>query len=305
MDNTTSYCLNPRCGLFGKGGPAARLKRYDWQRAGPQFECKACGSVLSASTGTAYAGVRTDLNTYRRGSLAGNGWASPKRKKRMRSILLGANGNRHIKTKGSVHSMKANTIRTHFKPYQILGKRKTTINHAFASVIAPNDAYDEELLAEAIRVLGQDPHDDLMCAYCGQNPAETWDHVVGLVKNQQFSGFGHTLGNLLPCCKSCNSSKGNRNWRAFVIGLIADEESRGAKIAQLESYFARFGGTPISLAEIDALCPDEMSRLRELRQEIYSGMKEADAIAVEIRRKIRESLMQRADHRTADQGSIN
>ena len=58
MDNTTSYCLNPRCGLFGKVGPAARLKRYDWQRAGPWFECKACGSVLSASTGTA-AMVRT------------------------------------------------------------------------------------------------------------------------------------------------------------------------------------------------------------------------------------------------------
>lgn len=70
MDNRTSYCLNPRCGLFGKVGPAAQLKGYDWQRAGPRFECEACGRVLSASTGTAYAGVRTDLNTYRRGARA-------------------------------------------------------------------------------------------------------------------------------------------------------------------------------------------------------------------------------------------
>lgn len=70
MDNGTIYCLNRRCELFGKVGPAAGLKGYDWQRAGPRFECEACGRVLSASTGTAYAGVRTDLNTYRRGARA-------------------------------------------------------------------------------------------------------------------------------------------------------------------------------------------------------------------------------------------
>ena len=70
MDNTTSYCRNSRCVLFGKAGPMAQLRAYDWQRAGPRFECEVCGGVLSASTGTAYAGVRTDLNTYRRGAKA-------------------------------------------------------------------------------------------------------------------------------------------------------------------------------------------------------------------------------------------
>jgi hypothetical protein len=70
MDTGTSYCLNRRCELFGKVGAAARWKGYDWQRTGPRFECEACGRVLSASTGTAYAGVRTDLNTYRRGARA-------------------------------------------------------------------------------------------------------------------------------------------------------------------------------------------------------------------------------------------
>ncbi|MCC7361639.1 MAG: helix-turn-helix domain-containing protein [Anaerolineales bacterium] len=70
MDYTTCCCLNPRCVLFGKVGSAARLKRYDWQRAGPRFQCQACRVVISASTGTAYAGVRTDLNIYRRGAKA-------------------------------------------------------------------------------------------------------------------------------------------------------------------------------------------------------------------------------------------
>src|SRR5512145_397457 len=70
MDYTSCYCRNPRCVLFGQAGPAARLKPYDWQRAGPRLQCAVCGKVFSASMGTAYAGIRTDLNTYRRGAKA-------------------------------------------------------------------------------------------------------------------------------------------------------------------------------------------------------------------------------------------
>jgi 5-methylcytosine-specific restriction endonuclease McrA len=39
------------------------------------------------------------------------------------------------------------------------------------------------------------------CAYC-LNPADTLDHVIPLVR-----GGRHTIGNLLPACRSCNSSK--------------------------------------------------------------------------------------------------
>ena len=51
-------------------GPRARLKRYDWQRAGPRLWCDVCGAVVSASTGTAYAGIRTELSRYLRGATA-------------------------------------------------------------------------------------------------------------------------------------------------------------------------------------------------------------------------------------------
>ena len=70
MEYTTCYCRNPRCCLFGKMSPYAQLKPYDWQRAGPRFQCGACDDVVSASTGTAYVGVRTDLDIYRRGAKA-------------------------------------------------------------------------------------------------------------------------------------------------------------------------------------------------------------------------------------------
>ena len=68
MDLTTCYCMNPQCAMYGKTGPAAQLKIYDWQRACPRFRCMKCRRVFSASTGTAYAGVRTDVTTYRRGA---------------------------------------------------------------------------------------------------------------------------------------------------------------------------------------------------------------------------------------------
>ncbi len=62
------------------------------------------------------------------------------------------------------------------------GKRRTTINHAFASAIAPSDNYDEKNINEALEFLGQNPNEDLKCVFCNDE-AETWDHLVGLVKN--------------------------------------------------------------------------------------------------------------------------
>jgi hypothetical protein len=46
------------------------VKRHDWQRQGPRFRCERCAGIVSATTGTAYAGIRTDLTTYLRGATA-------------------------------------------------------------------------------------------------------------------------------------------------------------------------------------------------------------------------------------------
>ena len=39
--------------------------------------------------------------------------------------------------------MKAKSIATHLRPYVMLARRRTTINHAFAAAVAPSDTYDE------------------------------------------------------------------------------------------------------------------------------------------------------------------
>lgn len=46
--------------------------------------------------------------------------------------------------------MRLNDLKAHLRPYSIVQRRKTTINHAFASALAPSDAYDQHRLAKAM-----------------------------------------------------------------------------------------------------------------------------------------------------------
>ena len=81
--------------------------------------------------------------------------------------------------------MKKEDIKKHLSIYSIYNKRRTTINHAFASSIAPSDSYDDIKVSEAISYLGQSANSVLKCVYC-EDEAQTWDHVVGLVKNNEL-----------------------------------------------------------------------------------------------------------------------
>ena len=186
--------------------------------------------------------------------------------------------------------MKYTAIRQHLQPYSIHTRRSTTINHAFASAIAPNDDYKDETIAQAIRHLGQDPTKDLQCVYCNLHPAETWEHVTGLVQGKRYAGYGHTLSNLLPCCKSCNSKKGGKEWRIFLTDLISDPEQRAAKVTHLEKYLARYGREVFDQDAISRLLPKETDRLGAIQAEILSLMREADSVAATIRSEVKRHL---------------
>src|SRR6266849_2440585 len=70
MDCTTCYCRMPRCPLFGQAAPRAQFTWHDWHRQAPRWRCRACRALVSARTGTAYAGIRTEGTTYLRGAVA-------------------------------------------------------------------------------------------------------------------------------------------------------------------------------------------------------------------------------------------
>ncbi len=179
--------------------------------------------------------------------------------------------------------MKIESIKAHLQPYSIMKKRQTTINHAFASAIAPNDYYDLKVLKEALALLGQDSQKDLLCVYCDE-PAETWDHVFGLVRNLKFSGYGHVVGNLLPCCKKCNAQKGNRDWEDFVKKKTPGNPA--VKLRMLKQYFKKYLPKKFDYEDIKIICPAEIDRLGLIKDKVTELFKEADEIADVIRKKV-------------------
>lgn len=183
--------------------------------------------------------------------------------------------------------MRKQSIKSHLKEYSILSKRLTTINHAFASAIAPNDHYDEEKVDKAIKMLRQKPSGNLLCFYCDE-PAETWDHIYGLVKDYKYYGYGHVVGNLLPSCKKCNSEKGNLNWEIFINKKVSNPNARKRKISILKEYLRNFLPKRYGHKEIVSICCTEMKRYEKIKQDIIEKMGKADLVARRIRNKIKK-----------------
>jgi len=177
--------------------------------------------------------------------------------------------------------VKPSGIKRHLRPYSMVQRRKTTINHAFASALAPCDEYDENRVAEAMALLGQTDLDDLRCVYC-DSAAETWDHLVGLVKDSKLNGYGHQIGNLVPCCRDCNSSKGNKDWREFLRSRIENlAEFRRIEQA-IETYLLKYA-TEVNLGRAQNKYPEEWHRYNEIKSQIIELMAEADGLAAQLR----------------------
>lgn len=176
--------------------------------------------------------------------------------------------------------MKKESIKSHLSPYSIWQKRRTTIHHAFASALAPCSVYDETVIDAAIRVLGQNPYSDLTCVYC-EDPAKTWDHLIGLVQNSELRGFGHQLGNLVPSCQTCNSRKGSKDWRTFVE-TATDANYRSLRISRIERYLSEFA-SPVDLSRVQREAPELWSEYSRLKGQILALMTEADELAKKLR----------------------
>ncbi len=132
-----------------------------------------------------------------------------------------------------------------------------------------------------------------MCIYCDE-AAETWDHIFGLVKDLTFSGSGHIIGNLLPCCKKCNSKKGNQNWEDFLNKKKGSDTKEKIKI--LKSYFKKYPPKTIDLIELENQFSVEIKKLNSIKHKIFELMKKADGIAETIRVKIKRKPKNVAKH---------
>jgi hypothetical protein len=124
---------------------------------------------------------------------------------------------------------------------QTMVSRKSSITNAFVNSVIPAIAPTSDEIQEALDVLGMSHH-DVRCAYCGGKATE-WDHLRPLVLNHRPTGFISEIANLVPACGKCNQSKGNKNWRTWMLSKTAKHSptTRGIagvtkRVARLEAY---------------------------------------------------------------------
>src|SRR5690606_23428827 len=129
----------------------------------------------------------------------------------------------------------------------------------------PHDTYTAAAVAQAIRDLGQDPDADLLCVYCGQ-PAATWDHVFNRVVKGDFSGHGHRIRNLVPCCRSCNESKGQKPWRDYLE--VLDPRDKDARVARMQAFLSVPAAQPVGTEDMRHKAGEELERFLEIRSQI-------------------------------------
>lgn len=125
------------------------------------------------------------------------------------------------------------------KPPKLTGRRSTLTGLFFTTLtpyIEPSDAEVDKALC----VLGMQ-RGACVCAYCGDRKSE-WDHFRAVVKDRKPTGYITEIANLVPACGKCNQSRGNKDWRAWMLGSAEQSPSaRGIqgtsdRIDRLEAF---------------------------------------------------------------------
>jgi len=118
--------------------------------------------------------------------------------------------------------------------------RTSSITNAFVTAIIPTVPPSEQEIRKSLEILGLSA-DDLRCAYC-YDAATEWDHLRPIVNNKMPTGYISDIYNLVPACGKCNQSKGNKNWKEWIVSNAElSPKSRGvsdiaSKIERLDQY---------------------------------------------------------------------
>jgi hypothetical protein len=173
---------------------------------------------------------------------------------------------------------------------QSMSQRKSSITNAFVNAIIPVVPPSVEDIAEALTILGMTP-EEVHCAYCGDKKTE-WDHLRPLVLNLRPTGFISEIANLVPSCSKCNQSKGNKNWRVWMLGT-AERSPQGRGIADIDARVARLEAyeawRPPTQVDFESLLGVEAWRhYWTLWESLNKALGEAQAVADEMRSVVRE-----------------
>lgn len=169
--------------------------------------------------------------------------------------------------------------------------RSSSITNSFFNGIVPVVKPSKEEIREVLTVLEQ-KEDDVRCVYCGDKKTE-WDHLHPLIVDKEHTGYITEIANLVPACSKCNQSKGNSDWKKWMLSdADLSPKTRGIKdldkrIKIIENYDKHFKKQRINLEEIAG------KKLWEKYQKAYCSvifnMEAAQEIMDDIKLKMMDS----------------
>lgn len=170
--------------------------------------------------------------------------------------------------------------------------RASTITNAFAHAVLPVKLSTIDTLYAALDVLGQDLN-DLRCVYCGAL-THGWDHLRPTVARKLPTGYITEVFNQVPACGKCNSSKGGKDWKAWMLGNAKNSPTRRGvddipgKVARLEAYEAWAKPTRIDFETL--LEPEEWRAYWRAHDALQVEMVRCQKMADALRAKLQAAL---------------
>jgi hypothetical protein len=170
-------------------------------------------------------------------------------------------------------------------------RRSSSITNAFISSIIPVVPPNAEDIQQALEVLGMTP-ETFQCAYCG-GVASEWDHLRPLVKDKKPTGYISEIHNLVPSCGKCNQSKGNKEWRTWMLSTAKlSPTARGVKdiherIKRLEVYENSKAPTKMDFAAI--VGREVWAQHQNNLERVQSLLRESQELAAKINAKVADA----------------
>ncbi|MDD2914330.1 MAG: HNH endonuclease signature motif containing protein [Gallionella sp.] len=172
-------------------------------------------------------------------------------------------------------------------PMKVTG-RSSSITNAFINSIIPVVPPNAEEVRQALSILGMTP-ETFQCAYCGSVASE-WDHLRPLVKDKKPTGYISEIHNLVPSCGKCNQSKGNKEWKTWMLSNAElSPTARGIKniperVKRLEAYESSKAPTKMDFAAI--VGEDVWAQHQHNLGRVQALMRESQELAAKINAEI-------------------
>ena len=176
-------------------------------------------------------------------------------------------------------------------PVKIVG-RTSSITNAFFNGIIPTIELSEEEIDNALDTLGM-TRQTICCVYCGDTYTE-WDHFHPLIVGKAPTGYISEIHNLVPACGKCNQSKGNKEWREWMLSdARLSPKSRGIadideRIEKLEEYEQKY--KPVVM-DFESIVGKELwEKHWRNHEQLLENMRMCQETSDEVKKKITDAV---------------